>query len=164
MKKNQFGKTLIETLSMLCLIGILSVSALQLYTKAMNITRANYIMREVFFRATELMGDKVAQEHNHKVVDLSTQLDYGYSFCASGEECKPKRQDHDIVIKLKGYFPVGLCRILKKKIKTQEYAGLKNIKADEVDLAPIYHKECPTDDDITSMTFIIDDEFKEQTF
>ena len=168
MKKKETGRTLIETLSILCLVGIFSVSCLKLYEKVMNTIRANYVMQQVFIKANELMENKVAIEHNHKLVVLGTpknnHLSYGYSFCALDEECRPKRKNNEIIIRVNGYFPVSLCNVLKKKIKTQEYAGLKNIKADQVDLAPTYHNECPTDDDILSMTFIMDSEFKEQTF
>ena len=168
MKKNESGKSLVEMLSILCLIGILSVSGLKLDVKAVNTIRANYLMQQVFIRANEVMENKVAIEHNHRMIVLSgeknDQLSYGYSFCAPDEDCRPRRENKDVIVKVKGYFPVGLCNVLKRKINTQEYAGLKNIRADNVDLAPTYHNECPTDDEISSMTFIMDSEFKEQTF
>ena len=165
MKKVQTGRTLIETLAIMALIGILSVSGLQLYAKAMNVIRANYIMEQVFIKASELAQNPVS---HRKMVDISMQnsnkLSYGYSFCNDTEDCKPKREGAEIVIKVEGYFPVSLCKILKKKIRTQEYVGLKNIKADNVSLKPDDHNDCPTDSEISSMTFVMDAEFKLQTF
>ena len=161
MNQKQSGRTLIETLAILALIGILSISGLQLYAKAMNTIRANYLMKQVFIKANELIENPVAQRR--KIVDISMlderdgELAYGYEIDSGKTMLNPESKT--ISVKITGYFPVGLCRILKKKIKTQEYAGIKNIKADDVDLAPSYHAECPTDSDITSMTFIIDSEF-----
>ena len=85
MRQSQLGRTLIETLSILALIGILSVSGLQLYAKAMNTIRANYLMQQVFIKANELIQNPVAVRH--KMVDVTVtdedtgKLAYGYSFC-----------------------------------------------------------------------------------
>ena len=163
MKKMQSGRTLIETLGVLAVIGILSVSGLQLYAKAMNTIRANYIMEQIFIKANELAKDPVSSRR--KVVDISVQTEntlsrYGYSFSTS-DDSKPQKSGNDFIIGIEGHFPISLCKILKKKIKTQEYAGLKNIKANSTVLK---EADCPTDDDIDSMVFTIDAEFKEQSF
>ncbi|MGN0919258.1 MAG: hypothetical protein ACI4OR_00630 [Alphaproteobacteria bacterium] len=162
MKKNQAGRTLIETLAIIAVIGILSISGLQLYAKAMNTIRANYLMQQIFIKANELIQNPVAQRR--RMVDISMlderngRLAYGYEIDL--DETLLNQNQRTITVKVNGYFPAGLCRILKKKIKTQEYAGLQNIRADNVDLAPEFHADCPTDSDITSMTFIIDSEFR----
>ena len=166
MQNSQQGRTLIETLAILATIGILSVIGLQLYIKAMNTIRANYIMKQVFIKANEFIEDPVANRPNRgKMVDVSIykgeSLSYGFSFCAISEACAPRREGNKIVIQINGFFPVGLCKILKNKIQFQEYSGLKNIKANSIDLVS---NSCPTDFDITSMTFIVDTEFKKQTF
>lgn len=159
MKKLESGRTLIETLAIMAMIGILTISGLQLYAKAMNTIRANYIMEQVYVKANELVENPVASRR--KIVDISIQgsegLSYGYSFCSSSEGCKPKRDGNNIVIQVDGYFPVGLCKMLKKKIESQEYAGLEDIEANS---SKLKNQKCPTDTDITSMTFIIDSEFR----
>lgn len=168
MKKNQFGRTLIETLAILAMIGILSISGLQLYAKAMNSIRAGYLMQQVFIKANEMIQNPVAERR--RIVDISMldehggKLAYGYEIDTDMNKTFFDADKKIITVKINGYFPVGMCRILKKKIKTQEYSGVKTIKADDVDLAPSYHAECPTDSDITSMTFVIDSEFKKQNF
>ncbi len=164
MRQSQLGRTLIETLSILALIGILSVSGLQLYAKAMNTIRANYLMQQVFIKANELIQNPVA--YRHKMVDVTVtdentgNLAYGYSFCKEGG-CAPKIESGEIQVQIRGYFPVGLCKILKKKLLAQEYQGLKNIKADNLGLGNGDHQDCPKDAPIESMTFIIDPAFKE---
>ena len=148
MKKSQFGRTLIETLAVIAVIGILSVSGLQLYAKAMNTIRANYIMEQVYIKANELIENPVANRSGRgKMVDITMNnegaLSYGYQIDTStGISGK------DITVKLAGYFPSGVCKILKKRLKTQEYPGLKKITP----------TECSGD--IESMTFTIDSEFK----
>jgi len=59
MKYNQFGRTLIETLAILGVIGILSVSGLQLYAKAMNTIRVNHLMEKVYLLANQIRNDKI---------------------------------------------------------------------------------------------------------
>ena len=146
MKKFESGRTLIETLDVIAIIGILSVSGLQLYSKAMNTIRANYIMEQVYIKANELIENPVAIRH--KTVDItmnsSGSLSYGYSIDTNATEMSGS----DITVKLNGYFPTGVCKILKKKITSQEYSGLKDIR-------PISCSGI-----IESMTFIIDSEFK----
>ena len=158
MKQFQSGRTFIETLSILCLVGIVSVVGLQLYTKVMNMVRSNYIMQQVFSKANELVA-----ENRHKMVDISVYnqdegLLYGYSFCKDGESCAPRKKGNEVIVQLNGYFPVNLCKVLKKKLHKQEYTGLKTIYADEVELTK--HAPCPSDVDINSMTFVVDAEFK----
>ena len=156
MKKFELGRTLIETLAVIAIIGILSVSGLQLYAKAMNTIRANYIMEQVYIKANELIENPVATRH--RTVDIAMNSDgslsYGYSIDTNGTE----RSGGEITVKLNGYFPTGVCKILKKKITSQEYSGLKQIKANSTELKS---NSCPSDS-IESMTFIIDSEFKKQ--
>ena len=157
MKKLQYGRTMIETLAILAIIGILSVSGLQLYSKAMNTIRANYIMERVYIKANELIENPVATRH--RMVDVKTDtnnLSYGYRIDTGATGLSGDKTT--ITVKLNGYFPTNLCKILKKKITSQEYSGLKQIIANETALET---NSCPSDS-ITSMTFTIDSEFKHQ--
>ena len=151
MKKFELGRTLIETLAVIAIIGILSVSGLQLYSKAMNTIRANYIMEQVYIKANELIENPVANRPGRgKMVDVTMNsegsLSYGYTIDMSNT----KMSGSEIAVKLNGYFPTGVCKILRKKITSQEYSGLKGIQPNNCS------------DNIESMTFIIDSEFKKQ--
>ena len=156
MKHNQFGRTLIETLAILGVIGILSVSGLQLYAKAMNTIRVNHLMEKVYLLANQIRNEKIEKTGRRKSVDLPSAektLSYGYSFnpAASG------LSDSKINVVVKGAFSNKICKMLKKKIGTEEYAGLEDIKANNSTSLKV--TGCP-DTEITSMTFVINSEFK----
>jgi len=93
-----------------------------------------------------------------KTVDLPTAektLSYGYSFDSSVANLS----DNKINVAVKGTFSNNICKMLKKKIKTEEYAGLEDVKANNS--VSLKTNNCP-DTEITSMTFVIDSEFKKQ--
>ena len=71
MKQSESGRTLVEMLAILCIIGVFSVSGLNLYAKAMTTVRANYIMKQVFIRANELLESPVSSRSRGKSVDIS---------------------------------------------------------------------------------------------
>ena len=131
-------------------IGILTLSGLSLYSKAMNTVRANYIMEQVFIQANQLVQAPVAVRH--KMVDATVQgeenakLAYGFKI-ASRKLADDKKT---VNVTLEGSFPKTLCKILRKKVDTQEFAGLENIQP----------SDCS--DNVESMTFTIDGEFKKQ--
>ena len=160
MKKSESGRTLVETLAVIAIIGILSISGLQLYSKAMNTIRANYIMEQVYIMANELRKDPVANRAGRgKMVDVTVRneggnLSYGYQI----DTAASRMARSDITVKLDGFFPRGVCRILKKKIASQEYAGLKQIEANATGLK---ENNCPAAP-INSMTFTIDSAFRHQ--
>lgn len=162
MKNNQTGRTLVEMLAILCIIGIVSVSGSRLFSKAMNTIRANYIMEQVFVKANEQIEIPVGARH--KTVDLAVSgkegLSYGYEFAACTAEEEKGRCS---CIKMLGIFPLTMCKILKKKIETQEYEGLITILANATDLkgtGPM--SACPSDKEIRSMTFYVDPAFRRQ--
>ena len=125
MKRLEAGRTLIETLAVIAIIGILSVSGLNLYAKAMNTIRANYIMEQVYIKANELVENKVATRHRTADITMNSDgnLSYGYSIDTTATGLSGAI----ITVKLTGDFSAGLCKILKKKLKTQEYAGLNSL-------------------------------------
>ena len=157
MVPSQSGRTLLETLGVLLFAGIFAVSGLQLYAKAMNTIRVNYIMEQVFIKATELVENKVA--NRHKMADISmtkkNTLSYGYSFC-SANACKPRLdvENNEFIIEINGIFSTGLCKILKKKMEMGTYPGLKSIHVNLTKLG-----SCPNEE-ITSMIFTINAGFK----
>ena len=151
MKRFETGRTLIETLGVLAFIGILTVSGLSLYAKAMNTIRANYIMEQVFILANQLTQSPVAVRH--KMADANvrggedTQLAYGF------EITNRNFDDSTIRIVISGPFTAGLCRILDKKRENQEYAGLARL--DSVN-------DC--DGGIREVTFEINADFEKVNF
>ena len=158
----QSGRTMVEILAVVCLIGILTVLGSRLYAKAMNTLRANYIMQQVFIKANSLIENQVATRHKNLDVSLSSdgKLSYGYSFCSS-DECKPRidKGNKEIVIQVNGIFSEDLCKIFKDKLVTQEYSGLKDIEVTEKKLKK---EDCPENSSATSMVFTVDIEFKKQ--
>ena len=154
MNKNQSGRTLLETLAVLALIGILSVSGLRLYAKAMNTVRVNYIMQQVFIKANELVKNPVAKRR--KTVDISMsstdgKLAYGYSF-SSGQFLD---SDKKIQIGLEGYFSAGLCKMLWEKMNSKEFKDMLVIKnKNDQELSK---NNCLGED--VSLTFVVNSNF-----
>ena len=149
MKQFETGRTMIETLGVLAFIGILTLSGLSLYSKAMNTIRANYIMEQVFIQANQLVQAPVAARH--KMVDATVQggenakLAYGFKIGSRNLDENTKT----VSITLEGNFPKTLCKILRKKIDTQEFAGLEDISGAD---------NC--EGKITEMTFVISSSFQ----
>ena len=123
MKKFESGRTLIETLAVIAIIGILSISGLQLYAKSMNTIRANYIMEQLYIKATEQVKNPVA--NRHKTADVSMQsgnnLAYGYSF-----DSVTNNSGRSYTIKINGYFTDGVKKIIQKRLNSgsSEYAWI----------------------------------------
>ena len=161
--KQQQGRTLIETLSILCIIGILSVFGLKLYAKAMNSVRANYIMQQVFIKANSLVENPVATRHRIVYTDFQDKQDmaYGYSFGTATHN----RNDKKFYIYINGYFSKNLCEMLKKNIATDEYPGLKMLVAKRSGQSNVELTSntgtCPSDTE--TMIFHINDDFKNTT-
>ena len=175
-KKTELGTSLLEVIAVMTIVGILSFSTFALYAKAMNTLRSNYVIQQVFLKASELNTSAVG--NRHKTVDLKViekdELSYGFSFKNYTKE------GDQIVVSINGPFTDGMCELLKEKISSQEYQGLKDIQivgekenkdGNITDLSQnVQNKGCPekTEDvkkiEITSMTFIIDAGFERQKF
>ena len=132
MKQFEAGRTLIETLAIIAIIGILSISGLNLYAKAMNTIRVNYIMQQIYIRANERLNDNIAASRNRPkmfdttVTDPKGRLAYGYSFNddLSEAEIANEERNNRFIIKINGPYSKGLCKILTKKKGKDEYPGL----------------------------------------
>ncbi len=186
-KKTELGTSLLEVIAVMTIVGILSFSTFSLYAKAMNTLRSNYVIQQVFLKASELNTSAVG--NRHKTVDLKViekdELSYGFSF----ENYTKERESDQIIVSVKGPFTDGMCELLKEKISSQEYQGLKNIivpvdlkvderegesnwsldrdsclrKGDEIEYEDGSKKKIQ-EVKITSMTFIIDAGFERQKF
>ena len=80
-KKQESGRSMIEMLGVLAVIGVLSVGGIYGYTTAMNRHRANELLHQVSMRATSCMA-QIAQ--GSTTLSVSDFDDYdGYSFTAA---------------------------------------------------------------------------------
>ena len=158
MTRDQFGRTMMEMMAILAIIGILSVSGLQMYAKAMNTIRVNHLMEKVYLLANQIRNKEIEKTNRRKAFDLPTvdeTLAYGFAFNGSASGYKNKQ----IKVVITGDFSAKICKILKKKIKAQEYSGLEDIRANTTSLK---ENDCPNDK-ISSMSFIIDSTFTKET-
>ncbi|MBR6231708.1 MAG: hypothetical protein IKQ99_01255 [Alphaproteobacteria bacterium] len=157
--KIQSGRTMVEMLAVVCLISILTIMGAHLFAKAMNTLRGNYIMQQVFIKANYLIQNPVASRHKSldvSVVGNKNKLSYGYSF--DSDETKVDEESHLIKIQINGNFTKELCEVLKDKISSQEYAGLKSIIVKGKDLTK---NSCP-DEVFNSIKFVVSPDFKKQ--
>ena len=159
--KTQSGRTMVEILAVVCLISILTVMGARLFSKSMNTLRANYIMQQVFIKANHLIENPVATRHKSldvSVVGNKSKLSYGYSIDA--DETGVDGTTRLIKVQMNGVFSKELCEILKDKVSLSsgEYSGLRDILLDG---AKSVKNGC-TNENFSSMKFIIDPEFKKQ--
>ena len=127
----------------------------------MNTLRANYIMQQVFIKANHLIENPVATRHKSldvSVVGNKSKLSYGYSIDA--DETGVDGTTRLIKVQMNGVFSKELCEILKDKVSLSsgEYSGLRDILLDG---AKSVKNGC-TNENFSSMKFIIDPEFKKQ--
>ena len=173
--ETQSGKTMVEMIAVICLIGVLTVMGSRLFAKATNTLRANYIMQEVFVRANELIENSIDSNRNSgKIVDISLRkknsLSYGYSFEEHDTDKhnskwttgKCTSESGNIKVVIKGEFSQDLCNILKDKIFSQEYAGLKDIVLNDEKETKLATGNCP-EGSFTVMKFVINPEFRKQS-
>lgn len=159
--KTQSGRTMVEILAVVCLISILTVMGARLFSKSMNTLRANYVMQQVFIKANHLIENPVATRHKSldvSVVGNKSKLSYGYSIDA--DETGVDGTTRLIKVQMNGIFSKELCEILKDKVSLSsgEYSGLRDILLDG---AKSVKNGC-TNENFSSMKFIIDPEFKKQ--
>ena len=137
MKQFEMGRTLLETLAIIAIIGILSISGLNLYAKAMNTIRVNYIMQQIYIRANDGLNKSIAAQRRRPqmfdttITESESRLAYGYSF---GNEEVEENGDK-FIIRINGPYSKGLCKILYKKMKKDEYPGLQNVFFDNYEFS-----------------------------
>ena len=116
MTRDQFGRTMMEMMAILAIIGILSVSGLQMYAKAMNTIRVNHLMEKVYLLANQIRNKEIEKTNRRKAFDLPTvdeTLSYGFAFKESESGYKNKQ----IEVVITGDFSAKICKILNKKLK-----------------------------------------------
>ncbi len=143
MKINQFGRTMMETLGVIAVIGVLGVSGLQLYAKAMNTIKVNHLMQKVYLLANQIRSEKIDRANRKKAFDLpkvAETLSYGFSFDTGLSDYKNK----EIEVVIKGDFTAKICKMLKKKLKDEEHGhGLKSINGCDGDSSKITFSFAP---------------------
>ena len=116
MKKNEFGRSMIEILGVLAIIGVLSVAGLYGYTLAMRKHKTNEIIREVILRANQVSTQLVLGVDVSEVGNLeNAYLPSGeYSFvadsCGTGTPCSDTEKQFRIV--MNGTISPEICRQL----------------------------------------------------
>lgn len=123
MNKGEKGRTLIETLAILAIIGILTLSGLQLYAKAMNTIRANHLMERVYLLANQIRNERIENRGGRKktfdLPSVDTTLSYGFSFKKADSGYK----NGEIEVVIGGNFSGKICKILNKKLKDDTHGN-----------------------------------------
>ena len=172
-KRNQLGRTLLEMLAVVSLIGMLSVASFELYGTAISSMQANDMLDQA--RNRVMMGDK-----GHRVKATYGMFEkrsseasltaYGYGIASRPEELISQRSGSPIEIDghLVFIVPVGeihggrkigsgLCKALVKRIHTNTRAAIR--AGDLLDVCTDqYCKDsfdCEESDDITEIPPIL---------
>ncbi len=148
MSLNQSGKTLLETLAIIGIIGILTVSGLQLYAKAMNTIKVNHLMEKVYLFANQIRNKEIENRSQRKAYDLpkvDETLSYGFSFDTESSTVR----NGQIKVVVKGSFSTKFCKMLNKKLNDESNGkGLKSIEG------------CESNSPEASITFSFDSSFR----
>ncbi len=148
---NEKGRTLLEVLAVIAVIGIISVSGLQLYSKAMVQIRTNDITNE----ASKLFAARDEKRIKHKTFDLGTKdqdkTPYGYDIVPPKTKCKNKIMVEVGKITDGNAIDSKVCKNLFKFIKG-ENSPIKGIyKYNEC--APLNVDACSDSDKIAALDF-----------
>lgn len=136
MKQSQFGRTMLETIMVMGIIGVLSVVGIYMYKDAMNGVRADGIVKDVLLIATQNnanmeashMGSgkrvytpKYGGSYDNANLSSSKRISgrYGYSFEVIGSisSWESSKKVHYIVVKTSGkQITPAVCASLKGKM------------------------------------------------
>lgn len=166
-KKNETGRSMIEMLSSLAIMGILSVGALYGYSYAMDKHRANETMDDINLRVTALMT-QAATTDKFNLDELSTTSSMGYKFTeAFGYDTDTSSvfigitglPDRVCEMVYQGLTSVTTKIILNDKVQTSETADCNESdntlilyfdtpiqveQPEEIPEDPCENKQCPT--------------------
>ena len=128
-RTSQFGRTMLETISILALIGVLGVTGIYMYKKGMDSVRADSVVKDVLIRAEQKnandnlndMGTKknvFVPEYKKGTGDASeyrTKGSYGYSYEITYSAA------HAVVVKTNDtIITPGACNAIKSKLMTYD--------------------------------------------
>ncbi len=128
-RTSQFGRTMLETISILALIGVLGVTGIYMYKKGMDSVRADSVVKDVLIRAEQKnandnlndMGTKknvFVPEYKKGTGDASeyrTKGSYGYSY-----EITYSATDAVVVKTNDTIITPGACNAIKSKLMTYD--------------------------------------------
>lgn len=75
--QNETGRSMVEMLGVLAIIGVLSISGIQGYTYAMNKYRANQVLNEINMASHQLAIELLASRNEQKMLSLGDPYDNG---------------------------------------------------------------------------------------
>ena len=75
--KNEHGRSMVEMLGVLAIIGVLSIGGIQGYTYAMNKYRSNNVLNEMNIASLHLATTLLSSREAHKVIALGEPYDSG---------------------------------------------------------------------------------------
>ena len=126
MKKNEFGRSMVEILGVLAVIGVLSVAGVYGYSIAMRKHKTNEIMRELIFRANQVstqlvLGTSVSEVDTMENAFLPTgQYSFTAVSCGTNRPCSDT--DDKFIITMSGEsgstIPPDICRQLYMEMGT----------------------------------------------
>ncbi len=162
MFKSQSGRTMLETMMVLGIMGVLSVGGIYMYRRGINDVRADGIMKDVLARASQEKGNAdlsrsgvggklvYTPDYKSKSGKYKTKGRYGYTF-----EIESSSTSKNIEIKVGGGIPKDVCNALKTKYKTYQSTPLKKIVVvGGTKTIDILKRECP--DEIPTLKFVFE--------
>jgi hypothetical protein len=139
-KTSQFGRTMLETISVLALVGVLGITGIYMYAKGADSVRADSIIKDVLARAAQRksnaelsgMGSKKKifspeygkkKEESGKIkTEYETSGSAGYTFDVKYSI------SNAVVVKVSGAkIPTSLCNAIKSKSLTYDSGSTAHI-------------------------------------
>ena len=76
-RKSEYGRSMVEMLGVLAIIGVLSIGGIQGYTYAMNKYRSNHVLNEINMASHQLATALVTSRNAQKMLSLGNPYDNG---------------------------------------------------------------------------------------
>ena len=163
----QIGRTMLETISVMAIIGVLSVTGVYMYRQAMNSVKADAILKDVLVRAGQTKGNldmersggkKLVYTPEYKKRDnkgeeiATTKGRYGYTF-----EIDSSSKSSLVIIRVKGSITSAVCDSLKSKFNTYKKGTFLKVIAKDTGTVTkdtnILNDPCP--EEISSLKFYV---------
>ena len=127
MRQLQLGRTMLETIMAMAIMGILSVTGIYMYKDVMNGVRADAIIKDVLLRASQIKGN---DDLNHSGVGKKMVYTPEYKKNASlpGDPLTTKGRygySYQIIDACTNAVDTACAKRLTKKISNSEYAVVK---------------------------------------
>lgn len=160
MKKNQSGRSLVEILAVMAIIGVFSLGSIVAFQTGINSVRARYILEQVQLRVSEATSmAELSKGHKKQVytpeyVNKTSEGTYGYSFTTEDVSIdrnslqyyvSANRAATVIEVTVHGNITPSVCGSLKGKL-TGDIQKLNDVAVEKF--------VCPTTD-LTELKFTV---------